>query len=212
VILWYCIHFFCLVAFIGFWCPILSTPCNFEKFCIGNSTCSNCFKKIVIFLKLCPCTLWDEPHPLCENANDAQLLEVKHINKGYYTSCICCTWVWSLSHLDSTFFFTQSKAFFIPFLFYMQVAQIQTFIEVWSCCLRPPWQIDGCPRAKSTQLHLKAMCLVQMCTKQALGCIKISACIHLATPSWAFMNPFILFHCISMIILHWRRNLLMCKI
>jgi hypothetical protein len=85
------------------------------------------------------------PTPCVKMPMMPNMLEVKHINKGYYTSCICCTWVWSLPHLDSTFFFTQSKAFFIPFLFYMQVAQIQTFIEVWSCCLRPLWQIDGCP-------------------------------------------------------------------
>jgi hypothetical protein len=63
--------------------------------------------------------LWDEPHPPhVRMPMMPNMLEVKHINKGYNTSCICCTWVWSLSHLDSTFFFTQSKAFFsFHFLF-----------------------------------------------------------------------------------------------
>jgi len=35
---------------------------------------------------------------------------------------------------------------------------------------------------KSTQLHLKAMCLVQMFMKQPLGYLRNSACIHFTTP------------------------------
>ncbi len=70
---WYFDYFFFfLVAFIGFQCPTLNTPCNFEGFYIPNFACSNCFNKVVIFFKLRPCTLWDEPQPPCQNANDVQ--------------------------------------------------------------------------------------------------------------------------------------------
>ncbi len=63
MILGYCIHFFDLVAFIGFQCPIPSTPCNFQRLCISNFACSNCLNKVFVLFKACPCTLWDEPHP-----------------------------------------------------------------------------------------------------------------------------------------------------
>jgi hypothetical protein len=65
---------------------------------------------------------------------------------------------------------------------------------------------------KSTKLHPNAMCLVQVFKKQLLGHIRINACIHLATPSSTFMNPFILLHCIPTFILHWKKNLLRNKI
>jgi hypothetical protein len=66
------------------------TPCNFEKLYIGNFSCSNCPNKVVIFVKLCPCILWDEPTthakmPMMPN----NMLNVKHTNKVRCTSCIC---------------------------------------------------------------------------------------------------------------------------
>ncbi len=72
MILGYYIHFFDLDAFIGFQCPIPSTPCNFQRLCISNSTCLNCFNKVLVLFEACPCILWDEPHPPCWNPNDAQ--------------------------------------------------------------------------------------------------------------------------------------------
>ncbi len=72
MILGYCIHFFDSVAFIGLQCPISNAPCKFEKLCISNSICSNCLNKVLVLFKVCPCTLWDEPHPPCWNPNDAQ--------------------------------------------------------------------------------------------------------------------------------------------
>jgi len=72
VILAYCIHFFDLVMFIGLQCPILNAPCKYPRFCISNYTCPNCFNKVFILFKACPCTLWHEPHPPCWNPNDAQ--------------------------------------------------------------------------------------------------------------------------------------------
>ncbi len=72
MILGYCIHFFYSIAFIGLQCPILNAPCNFQKLCISNYTCPNCLNKVFILFKMCPCTLWDEPHSPCQNPNDAQ--------------------------------------------------------------------------------------------------------------------------------------------
>ncbi len=72
VILGCCIHFFGLVVFIKLQCPILNAPCNFQKLCIDNSTCSNFLNKVLILFKAHPCTLWDEPTPQCQNPNDAQ--------------------------------------------------------------------------------------------------------------------------------------------
>jgi hypothetical protein len=84
--------FFCLVTFIGFQCSISNTPCNFERFCIGNSTYSNCHNKVVIFFKSCPCALWDEPHPPCQMPMmPNNMLEVKHTNEGRHTFYIYCT-------------------------------------------------------------------------------------------------------------------------
>ncbi len=104
MIFWYCIHFICSITLIGFWCPILSTPCNFERFYIGDSACSNCFNKVLIFFKSCPCTLWDQPHPHARMLmTPNNMSEVKHTNKGCCTSCICCAWVWSSSHLNFIF-------------------------------------------------------------------------------------------------------------
>ncbi len=68
----YCIHFFDFIAFIELQCPIPSAPCKFQKFCISNFTCLNCFNEVLVLFKVCPCTLWDEPHPPCWNPNDAQ--------------------------------------------------------------------------------------------------------------------------------------------
>ncbi len=65
VIFGYYIHFFDSVVFIGLQCPILNTPCKFQKLCISNSTCLNCLNKVLVLFKPCPCTLWDEPHPPC---------------------------------------------------------------------------------------------------------------------------------------------------
>ncbi len=36
---------------------------------------------------------------------------------------------------------------------------------------------------KSAQLHLKAMCLVQVFMRQPLGCVRNNPCIHFTTPS-----------------------------
>jgi hypothetical protein len=58
--------FFCSVTFIGFQCSIPNTPCNFERFCVSNSTYSNCHNKVAIFFKSHPCTWWDEPHHPCQ--------------------------------------------------------------------------------------------------------------------------------------------------
>ncbi len=69
VILGYYIHSFDLIAFIGLRCPSLSVPFNFQRFCISNFACLN---KVFVLFKACPCTLWDEPHSLCWNPNDAQ--------------------------------------------------------------------------------------------------------------------------------------------
>jgi hypothetical protein len=136
------------------------------------------------------------------------MLEAKHINHGYRTSCICCAWVWNSSHLDLVYLFTQSKAFF-SFHFYFACGLFNIHKSV---VLSPMTFGTSKWMLKSTQLHLKAMCLVQMFMKQPFGHIKTRACIHLATPSWAFMNPFNLFHRISMFVLHKKRNLLKCKI
>ncbi len=72
MILGYCIHFFDSVAFIGLQCPILNTPCNFQRLYIGNYACPHYLNKVFILFKVHPCTLWDEPQPPCQNPNDAQ--------------------------------------------------------------------------------------------------------------------------------------------
>jgi hypothetical protein len=64
----------------------------------------------------------------------------------------------------------------------------------------------------SPNLHSKGVCSFEVLLEQPFGCIRTSALIHPATPSWAFVSPFTILHCISMLILNWRRNLLMCKI
>jgi hypothetical protein len=108
--------------------------------------------------------LWDEPHP---HARMPMMLnnmsEVKHTNKGRYTSCISCVWVWSSSH------FMDAQIYLVAF--------------------------EG---------HVFGLSVYET----PLGYIRTSACIHLVTPFWVSMNPFIIFHCISMFILHWRRNFL----
>ncbi len=123
---------------------------------------------------------------------------------------VATTWVWSSSHLDLVCFYSIKGFLLILFLLYMQVVQNKNIHR--SVVLSP--KTFGMSRwmPKSTQLHLKAICLVEVFTKQPLGHIRIVACIHLATCFWAFMNPFILFHCISMFILHWMKNLLKCRI
>ncbi len=113
MILGYCIHFFDSVVFIGLQCPILSALCNFQRLCINNFACLNCFNKILILFKACPCTLWVEsyPHariPMMPN----KISEVKSTNKGHLTCSIYYTWAWSSSHFNSAFFFTLSRAFF----------------------------------------------------------------------------------------------------
>jgi len=113
VILRYCIHFFGLVAFIRFQCLILNTPCNLQRFYIGNLACLNCVNKVIVLFKVCPCTLWDEPHPSSRNPMmPNKILEAKHTNKGHLTYSICCAWAWNSSHSNSTFFFIRSRAFF----------------------------------------------------------------------------------------------------
>ncbi len=104
---------------IKFWCPICNTPCNFERFCISNFICSNCFNKVIIFFKSCPCILWDEPTtharmPMMPN----NMSKVKHTTKGYYTFYICCIWVWNSSHWNFACFFIQAIALF-SFHFYL---------------------------------------------------------------------------------------------
>jgi hypothetical protein len=136
-----------------YWIPMsnFEHPCNFERFCIGNFACSNCFNKVVIFFKPHPCTLWDEPTP------DARMLmipnnmlEFKHTNKGRCTSWICYTWVWSSFHWDFAFFFPDQRPFSHSFFcLACGLFKIQTFIEMWSCCLRPLGKIYGCPNLHS---------------------------------------------------------------
>jgi hypothetical protein len=72
LILGYYIHFFDSFAFIGLQCPILNAPCNFQRFCISKFACPNSFNKVFVLLRAHPYTLWDEPHPPCQNPNDAQ--------------------------------------------------------------------------------------------------------------------------------------------
>jgi len=147
VILGYCIHFFDLIMFIGLQCPILNTPCNFQKLCISNSTCPNCLNKVFILFKVRSCTLWDEPHPPCRNPNDAnKILEAKHTNKGCLICSICCAWAWSSFHSNSVFFFTLSRAFFsFHFCLACGLLKIRMFIAWWFCCLGPPTRIEGQP-------------------------------------------------------------------
>jgi hypothetical protein len=141
MILCYYIHFFYSITLIGLQCSIPNTSCNFEKFCISYYACSNCFNKVVIFLLATPCTLWDEPHPPCEMPMMPNMLEVKHTNQGYHTFCICCTWVWSSSHLDYVFFLLDQRPSSHS-IFALHV-NCSTFIEVWSYHLRPLGRIDG---------------------------------------------------------------------
>ncbi len=113
VILGYCIHFFDSVAFIKLQCPIPSAPCNFQRLCISNYACSNCFNKVFVLFKARPCTLWDEPHPhagipMMPN----KISEAKRTNKGCLTCLISCAWAWSSSHSNFTSFFTLSIALF----------------------------------------------------------------------------------------------------
>jgi hypothetical protein len=68
--------------------------------------------------------LWDEPHP------HARMLmmfnnmsKVKHTNKGCYTSCIFCVWVWNSSHLNFISKNFDQRFFLIPFLPCMWVVQ-----------------------------------------------------------------------------------------
>ncbi len=72
VILGYYIHFFGSVVLIKLQCPMSNGRCNFQRFCTTNSICLNCLNKVLILFKACPRTLWDEPHPPCQNPNDAQ--------------------------------------------------------------------------------------------------------------------------------------------
>jgi hypothetical protein len=110
----YYIHFFGSVAFIGVQCLIPSAPCNFERLCISNFDCPNCFNKVVILFKACPCTLCGmNPTPYVGiSMMPNKISEAKRTNKGYLTYSICCTWASSSSHFNSAFFFTQSRAFF----------------------------------------------------------------------------------------------------
>ncbi len=146
------LHTFLLFDY-TYWIPMSNSehPCNFEKFCIGNFTCSNCFNKVVIFRKPHPCTLWDDPTPQARMLMmPNNMSEVKQKNKGCYTSCICYAWLWNSFHWDSTFFFIRSKAFF-SFLFCLACGlfKIQTFVEVWSCCPKPSRWIYGYPNLHS---------------------------------------------------------------
>ncbi len=179
VILWYYIHFFCSVALIGFWCPIPSTPCNFERFCIGNSICSNYINKVVIFLKSCGMN----PTPHAKMLMIPNMSGVKHTNKGHHTSCICCTWGLKLIPLKFHFLFYLIKGFFlIPFLLCMRVVQNINIRKSVVLLPKTPKTNRWMPR--STQLHLEAMCLVQVFMKQPpLGCKRTNAYIHIATPA-----------------------------
>jgi hypothetical protein len=86
--------------------------------------------------------LWDEPHPHARiPMMPNKISEAKRTNKGHLTCSIYCTWAWSSSHFNSTFFFTLSRAFF-PFCFCLAcgLLKIQAFITWWFCCLGPPTQ------------------------------------------------------------------------
>jgi hypothetical protein len=73
------------------------------------------------------------------------ILEVKHTNESRRTFYIYCTCVWNSFYLDFALFLTWSKAFCsFHFCFAYQLFKIQTFIEVWSCHLKPLEWINGC--------------------------------------------------------------------
>jgi hypothetical protein len=116
------------------WMSNSKHPWNFGMFCIDNITCLHCFKKVVIFLKLHPCTLWDEPHPPVKMLMmPNNMSEVKHTTKVHHTYCICCIWVWSSSHLDLVFLKIRSKVFFsFYFCFICRLFKIQ---HSWKCGL-----------------------------------------------------------------------------
>jgi hypothetical protein len=145
VILGYCIHFFGSIVLIGVQCPIPITPCNFEKLCIGNYACPNCLNKVIIFLKVCSCTLQDKPHPHARIPMvPNKILKDKHTNKGHLTYSICWAWTWNSSHFNFTFFFTHIRALFsFHFCLTCGLLNIRAFKERWSCCLGPLWQLDG---------------------------------------------------------------------
>jgi len=165
VILWYCFFFFCSVTFIGFQCSIPNTPCNFERFCIGNSTYSNCHNKVVIFFKSCPCTLWDEPHPLCQNANDAQ----QHVGGWTYQQRLL--YILHLLHLCLKLIlfrfcfisYSIKGLLFIPFLFCILIVQNTNIHRSVVLSPKTPRMNRWMPRF--TPLHLKAMILVWMSMK-----------------------------------------------
>ncbi len=165
VILRYCIHFFDLVTFIGFQCPIPSAPCNFQRLCISNYTCPNCLNEVFILFKPCPCTLWDEPTPhagipMMPN----KISEVKHTNKGHLTCSICCAWVWSPSHFNSAFFFTLSRAFF-SFHFCLTCGVAQN-LSIHSTVILLPWSPNMSKKTTIfAYLHVKHVFVVQMLSK-----------------------------------------------
>ncbi len=124
----YCIHFFDLITFIGFQCPVPNAPCNFQRFYIGNSTCPNCFNKVLSFSRCIDafCGMNRTPHariPMMPN----KISRAIHTNKGHLTYSIFCAWAWSSSHSNFVFFFTLSKAFF-RFRLACGLFKIQTLI------------------------------------------------------------------------------------
>ncbi len=118
------------------------------------------------------CGMNPTPHarmPMMPN----NMSKIKHTNHGCYTFCICCIWVWNLSHLDFVFLFTWSKAFSsFHFYFAWGLFNIHKSVVLSRNTLKTNWCTP-----RSTQLHLKAMCLVQVFMKQLLG--------HIKTRVWA---------------------------
>ncbi len=98
-------------------------------------------------------------------------------------------------------FYLNKGIFLIPFLPCMWV--VQSIDIRRSVVLLPKTPRTNRWMPRSTQLHLEAICLVQVFTKQPpFGHKRTNAYIHIATLFLSFMNPFVIFHCISMFILH----------
>jgi hypothetical protein len=159
------LFFFCLLTFIGFQCSIMNTPCNFERFCIGNSTYSNCHNKVVIFSSHAHALYGMSPTPHAKMPMmPNNMLEVKHTNEGCRTFYIYCTCVWNSSYLDYASFVTRSKAFFsFHFCFAYPIVQNTNIHKNVVLSPKTPRMSRWMPRF--TQLHLKAMILVWMSMK-----------------------------------------------
>ncbi len=114
--------------------------------CISHKNFLCCASKPNLTQKNCAhalCGMNPNPHAKMSMMFN-NMLDIKLINKGSCTSCICCIRVWNLSHLNSTFFFNRSRAFFsFYFCFACELLKIWTSIKVWSCHLGPLRWIYG---------------------------------------------------------------------